>query len=343
MDIFNLTNDFTPYYDLNDSLADIYNSAYIDTWRYISSISWYIMMLVTTSSIFILFRVLYLLTAHRRSNYFPFLVSMSFAHLIIFFMCKFALYVINVTSCYANWGWVMMYGQRFAIVMHGCKGKKLSLLYSILAKTNQILSFSPILIKEITISVGPDEAYVSHCGPDTNLVKAEYFQWIVMGESILTYVIPSVVTIAADMGLLLKLQNMSKFNLTSSEKLRSGYYSKAATISSNILDKEISSRKRRNRAMKRCLIMATVQMLFNLPHYIFQTVDSFSLVRSTNDGSIFYLYADASFYLIYLLQFPMMLVYVTMLCPKQRTCSISAPNKKRTIIITIQKKLIYND
>lgn len=69
--------------------------------------------------------------------------------------------------------------------------------------------------------------------------------------------------------------------------------------------------RRRQRAIRRCLMLATMQLLLNLPNYVLQLVDEFTMLRQTSrQFAVFYLYADAIFYLFYLSQYPMIAVYV---------------------------------
>lgn len=70
---------------------------------------------------------------------------------------------------------------------------------------------------------------------------------------------------------------------------------------------------RRQRAIRRCLLMATIQLLLNLPNYVLQLVDEFACLRNSETSSVFYVYADAVFYILYLLQFPMLAIYVHLL------------------------------
>lgn len=58
-------------------------------------------------------------------------------------------------------------------------------------------------------------------------------------------------------------------------------------------------------------MLATMQLLLNLPNYVLQLVDEFSNLRATSQRFVeFYLYADALFYLMYLSQYPMLAIYV---------------------------------
>jgi len=56
--------------------------------------------------------------------------------------------------------------------------------------------------------------------------------------------------------------------------------------------------------------MATINLLLNLPNYVLQLMDELLNLWLTRDTSIFYIYADAIAYILYIVQFPMVAVYV---------------------------------
>ena len=78
------------------------------------------------------------------------------------------------------------------------------------------------------------------------------------------------------------------------------------------------SNRRRHQAMRRCLMMATIQVSLNAPYYTLQLCDEiFSLRTSTH----VYLYLDAFLYFIYLTQFSMIYFYTNLLVsPRGKSC-----------------------
>ncbi|EFO89377.1 hypothetical protein CRE_20504 [Caenorhabditis remanei] len=78
------------------------------------------------------------------------------------------------------------------------------------------------------------------------------------------------------------------------------------------------SNRRRHQAMRRCLMMATIQVSLNAPYYTLQLCDEiFSLRTSTH----VYLYLDAFLYFIYLTQFSMIYFYTNLLVsPRGKIC-----------------------
>ncbi|ETN84242.1 hypothetical protein NECAME_06986, partial [Necator americanus] len=67
---------------------------------------------------------------------------------------------------------------------------------------------------------------------------------------------------------------------------------------------------RRQRAIRRCLFMATIQMILNAPYYTLQLIDEIYSLQSTPSGLVSYLYMDAVLYLLYLCQFPFVSLYI---------------------------------
>uniref|UniRef100_A0A0N5CAS6 G_PROTEIN_RECEP_F1_2 domain-containing protein n=1 Tax=Strongyloides papillosus TaxID=174720 RepID=A0A0N5CAS6_STREA len=374
MEVFEISENTT--LNIFDNGMNIYDEEYLLIWVQVSEISWYVLVFLSTFSIIILLYAIKVLCNHKKSPYYPFLITMIISHIIMlltltlkltnvsfkyfqgYFECKLALYVSNVTSCFCHWTWVMMYGQRLAIIINPYSGTKSGHFLKILLHTNRILlitaifslvtqTFSPILITDIPILDANGKRTGGYCDADNELVSKTQLKWIVFFELMTTFFLPSSITIMSDVGLLIRLQDLSGFNVTSSARLGNKYSKKnteseielrcptpilnqnrnhSDDIETNCFEtiKILSEsslkkcKKRRNKAIKRCLIMASIQILFNIPHYLFNTLDTFEIFGNLTNHSIFYVYADAVSYVIYLLQFPMMLVYVYLLCPNDK-------------------------
>uniref|UniRef100_A0A0N5A3X2 G_PROTEIN_RECEP_F1_2 domain-containing protein n=1 Tax=Parastrongyloides trichosuri TaxID=131310 RepID=A0A0N5A3X2_PARTI len=361
-------------YKIEDSGVHKYDDEYLSTWVFVSEISWYVLVLLSILSILILLHTIKVLLKHKKSPYYPFLITMIVAHIIMlltltlkltnvsfdyfhgYFECKLALYISNVTSCFCHWTWVMMYAQRLAIIINPYSGTRCKRIWKMLLHTNGILmttaifslitqTFSPILITDMPVLDGNGNRTGGYCDADDKVVSKTQLKWIVLFELITTFFLPSSITIVTDLGLLIHLKQLSGFKVTSSAKLGKNYKRNTSSsieikvLSDSMLQQQRPStetsendcfdtikilsesglkkcKKRRNRAIKRCLVMASIQVLFNLPHYLCNTLDTFELLENLTSNSVVYVYADAVSYVIYLLQFPMMLVYVNMLCPK---------------------------
>lgn len=84
-------------------------------------------------------------------NYFYHFKLFNFAKRNIFLgniMCKLTAYITNVTSCYSNWLWVMMFAQRFAHIffpMHRVKADEGGKLLRILDDTRILILITGLM------------------------------------------------------------------------------------------------------------------------------------------------------------------------------------------------------
>ncbi|TMS37604.1 hypothetical protein L596_004501 [Steinernema carpocapsae] len=322
----------------------------LTTWMTLSKFLWWLVLFIIVTSVPVLYHALVTMLRHKTSHYFHFLTSMIIANLLMLFaiclnlisdylfqnlkgalMCKVTAFITNTTACYVNWVWVMMFAQRFVYVFFPVGHSRIQYLVNFIEDTQKLLivtgimalftqSWSPILMTENIIRNQGGQIVGSFCGPDTNMVSEHLFKWIAVAESMLTYAIPFFVTVITDMAVVGWNHRGTKFTVISSENMKSQNATVTTSLNPGIAAPssfKIQSEKslmrchaRRQRAMRRCLVMATIQLLLNTPYYILQLADEFVALRATKSGYIFYLYADAIFYLLYLVQFPMIAIYV---------------------------------
>ncbi|KAK0398005.1 hypothetical protein QR680_002382 [Steinernema hermaphroditum] len=318
----------------------------LTTWMTISKFLWWLVLFIIITSVPVLSHALTTMLKNRTSHYFHFLTSMIVANLLMLFaiclnlvsdylfhslkgalMCKTTAFITNTTACYVNWVWVTMFAQRFVYVFFPMGHKRIQWLVTFIEDTRKLLiitgimalftqSWSPILMTENLIRNQGGQIVGSFCGPNTNMVSEHLFKWIAVAESMLTYAIPFFITVVTDMAVVGWNQKGAKFTVISTENMKSQANSSSTGLtppSSFKIQSEKSLLRchtRRQRAMRRCLMMATIQLLLNTPYYILQLADEFVALRATKSGYIFYLYADAIFYLLYLVQFPMIAIYV---------------------------------
>ncbi|KAI1714152.1 7 transmembrane receptor (rhodopsin family) domain-containing protein [Ditylenchus destructor] len=376
-------------YETGDAAFGSHSPTTLALWATISQILWWTVLLVSSVSLPILAHALYvMLHKFHKSNYFHFLTAMivldllmllsilfnllsdyAFAALKGSVMCKITAFITNVTSCYSNWLWVMMFAQRFVHIffpMHRWRGKiedegtffrtlddtpKLILITGIMAAGTQM--WAPFLMTEVLILSPQGTVQGCYCGPDSTLVNKNLFKWIAAVESIWTYAMPFVITLLTDLAVLIyfPLDSSKRFTTISTEEVLTKKKSTSGSqhqllvsnpcansilphcarrnsilsstqsncaLSSAVQSLKIQSEdsirqthKRRQRAMRRCVALASFQLLLNLPNYVLQLVDEFSNLRLTSQQFIvFYLYADALFYLLYLSQYPMLAIYI---------------------------------
>ncbi|PAV90345.1 hypothetical protein WR25_25173 isoform A [Diploscapter pachys] len=250
-------------------------------------------------------------------------------------MCKILLFSSNTAACFVNWTWLMMFAQRCIVLFFPLKRssggvfgfvrntKKLLLATAAMACLTQ--SWSLLLVTERIVH---DDATI--CERDTGLLSDYGYRWIAVYEAFSSYVLPFFATIVADLAVIV-WQKKSGFTLLSSDNVRKRIAGKMSlrrdedselqqslTQSTHSECFKIQSsqsikatNKRRQRAIRRCLIMATVQVILNGPYYTLQLLDE--VYRLSEQHFEYYLYADAFLYLIYLCQFPMIAVYLSSL------------------------------
>uniref|UniRef100_A0A914CCA2 G-protein coupled receptors family 1 profile domain-containing protein n=1 Tax=Acrobeloides nanus TaxID=290746 RepID=A0A914CCA2_9BILA len=178
----------------------------------------------------------------------------------------------------------------------------------------------PLIMKEIRIVSDNGRVQGTYCGADTKLMAKSLFKWLGLADSLFSYAVPFSITLLTDMAVLVcRTQDNKKFKLLSSDNMDHGKGIKVTgstrrQYQSFKIQSEESKRasaERRQHEIRRCLTIATVQLVLNLPNYMLQLVDEFVSLQSSN--SLMYLVADAIFYLFYLSQFPMLAVYVHLL------------------------------
>ncbi|KHN79832.1 hypothetical protein Tcan_07581 [Toxocara canis] len=252
------------------------------------------------------------------------------------FMCKFSAFATNASACFVNWSWLSMFLQRFVHIFFpmsssarrgnvcmklwflviGDSGKLLAVVAMIATLTQ---AWTPILLTENTL----DSVDSVYCGPDTRLVNRSIFKTIAIIESTVTYTLPFVLTLLTDISVLVwRSSTRSQFTLITSEALKQHQHTQCKNNTAknrlqlaNISFKIQSERsiqyfeRRRNRSMKRCLLMATTNLLLNLPNFLLQLCDELLNLRLSEANSIFYIYADAIAYTLYMLQFPIFALY----------------------------------
>ncbi|KAK6752114.1 hypothetical protein RB195_003496 [Necator americanus] len=138
------------------------------------------------------------------------------------------------------------------------------------------------------------------------------YKWVALFEALVTYVCPFVCTLIADLLVLCWGQKSNKFTVLSSDSVCKHTCSHELAHGLKIQSRESLqlTHLRRQRAIRRCLFMATIQMILNAPYYTLQLIDEIYSLQSTPSGLVSYLYMDAVLYLLYLCQFPFVSLYI---------------------------------
>ncbi|CAD5228287.1 unnamed protein product [Bursaphelenchus xylophilus] len=327
-------------------VADAEAQQYVlQLWISVSQFLWWMILVISGLTVPTLVYALYtMLTKYKKSNYFHFLAPMIILDLInlttvicnLFsdsykfmngsFMCRLTAFLTNATMCCVNWLWVMMFTQRFAHIFFSIhRSKKGRLLF--LTDSKKLLTFTivmslmtqiwaPMVMTEHRIPSTGDNMEATYCSVDLTLINPELYKWIAAAESLWTYLVPFVITVLTDFAVLMFTRESKWFTTISTQSVAAKSRMSSIPVSIKIQSEEgmKAAHRRRRQAIRRCLVLATTQLLLNMPNYVLQVVDEFTGLRGKNgDMAIMYLYADAFLYGLYMLQFPILAVFVRLL------------------------------
>ncbi|TMS37619.1 hypothetical protein L596_004515 [Steinernema carpocapsae] len=259
-------------------------------------------------------------------------------------MCKLTAFTTNASACFVHWVWVGMFVQRFTYIFYPLRSRRNvvatrksigSWMWCLMDDSSKLIaitaiwaivtqSWTPLLIAENRVSTNTQDGVF--CGPDTTIVDPTIFKVIVLIESAFTYAIPFFITLFSDIAVLFWRNsvcvNPPQFTLITLESLGTSRSlmgpntdGTAPLAESQYLkiqsDRSIQKyQSRRHRAICRCLLMTSINLLLNLPTFVLQILDEFLVLRLSVENSVFYIYADAISYVLYLLQFPLVSVYI---------------------------------
>ncbi|CAJ0936276.1 unnamed protein product, partial [Mesorhabditis belari] len=306
---------------------------FLATWMFVSRIQYWLVLIFAFLSVLILVVAVWIVLRIKRSHYFYFLLSIVCADLAMLtiillellsqtlfplmkgpLLCKAMHFFSNVAATFVNWTWVLMFVQRFALVFFPLKrvdrgvfgvlnsSKKLLLINLAFSSITQ--SWALLLITEKEIEGG-----LVVCERDARWLSERGFQMVAVGEAVATYVLPFLATLATDLTVLMWNYRTTRFTLVTTDgiKYKSSNDCEGFKIQSS---KGIESRERRRQAaIRRCLAMATIQAALNAPHYALQVIDELCQLSTSRFAKTYY-YMDAVLYQLYLMQFPIVILYI---------------------------------
>ncbi|VDL78226.1 unnamed protein product [Nippostrongylus brasiliensis] len=312
-------------------------------WVMVSQVQFWLILIIIFISVVVISWAMVTLFQLKKSHHFQFLIWIIFADLTTLFiilidilsqsvflsikgpfLCKILLFFSNTAACFVNWLWLVMFVQRSAVILFPMKRDSSGLL-GFLRNTKKLIvatvivaivtqSWPLVLVTERHVSTG-DGVIAVTCERDTRIMSDQGFKWVALFEALITYVCPFVCTMVADLLVLCCYQSSNKFVVLSSDHVTT-----QGKFHDNLEGLKIQSREsirlthlRRQRAIRRCLFMATVQVILNAPYYTLQLIDEVYSLQSTPSGLLTYLYADAVLYLLYLCQFPLVSLYIATL------------------------------
>ncbi|KAL6737739.1 hypothetical protein Aduo_011357 [Ancylostoma duodenale] len=312
-------------------------------WMMVSRVQFWLILIIIFVSVAVIARALFTLFRLKRSHHFQFLVWIIFADLTTLFiilidimsqslfismkgpiLCKVLVFISNAAACFVNWVWLVMFVQRCAAILFPLKRDRRG-FFGILLNTKKLIigtaivailtqSWPLALVTERYVSTG-DGLIAVTCERDTRIMSDQDYKWVALFEALVTYVCPFVCTMIADLLVLCWGQKSNKFTVLSSDSV-----CKHGSVHQPVDGLKIQSREsirvsnlRRQRAIRRCLFMATIQVILNAPYYTLQLIDEIYSLQSSPSGLIPYLYLDAVLYLLYLCQFPLVSLYIATL------------------------------
>ncbi|GMR62837.1 hypothetical protein PMAYCL1PPCAC_33032, partial [Pristionchus mayeri] len=353
------------------------------TWQFVSEVQYWIVLSVVLLTLPLIVVGVLRMRRLRRSHYYHFLLGICIANLVslstilvdivgpsIFpnmkgnLTCKVTPFLMNIAACFANWTFVVMFAQRFAVLLfplkqmaqQGCIGFLLDarrLLAVVLLFSITTQSWTLVLMTNREFANENGRAMVI-CETDLTWIDPTTATWMSVLEMASTYLLPFICTLIVDLGVLIwSKQFTTKFNenvvsrstqVTSSGRATShmvllrGSSNNCSTTAMKKKSHEQESgmkiqsaesvrlcNKKRGKAIKRCLMMATFQVLINLPYHTLQVFDEIYDFANDPDWFAFYFYADALMYLIYLLQYPAVLVHIEFLISDSARTSRKSP------------------
>ncbi|CAI4223820.1 unnamed protein product [Auanema sp. JU1783] len=341
-------------------------------WLFVSRIQYWMCLIFIIISLIVLTKAFLLLLNLRRSNYFQFLISIMasyFITLIIILvdiisqslfismngpvLCKILVFLSNVAACFANWCWLVMYLQRCVYLLFPLKrcqkgymsfiqsSPKLLITCLLLATITQ--TWSLVLVTERQFRT--DEGYIgTTCERDTEKLNPEGYKWVALLEAVSTYACPFICTLFLDLGVLIWRSRSSTFSVISADSVCKKEQSRLleARESMKIQSSQsiLSCTQRRQRAIRRCLVMATVQVLLNAPYYTLQYLDEVYSLQSSKDTLVFYVCSDAFLYFLYLCQYPLLTVYVSSLSSDMKRANTPSVPASPNIRVSVKYKNI---
>ncbi|CAB3397834.1 unnamed protein product [Caenorhabditis bovis] len=310
---------------MNTNLSEEF---YLEEWASSSRLLFYIIVAISAITLPVLVAILVIMRPHRNSQYYPYmcaiiianfaLLSAVFFHVLSentsiiydllpgFLICKLSVFGVNASSCFIHWTWVAMYSQRFIHVFFPLHSRRKpprnswKTIFYILIGSMLVQLWSLLIITELSYK----NSQGTYCAADAYFKSSS--KTIVLVDSTLTFFIPFLLTVFADISVLISQTPWHpSFKLMSADNLRNNNRSDNIKIVSKFNLE--SYEKRRSIAIKRCLISATVTLSLNLPNYLLQVIDEFYSLREHPDifNRSLFLRIDAAFYILYLLQFPL--------------------------------------
>ncbi|CAB3398707.1 unnamed protein product [Caenorhabditis bovis] len=316
------------------------NQAFIDEWTISSRLLFYTVVIISVMALPMLVASLIYVMLRRKSQFVSYLCSILSANMVLLgtlfasviiekmniiddwlpgsISCKATAFLVNTSSCFIHWTWVVMYAQRFLFVFYPLRArrsrwKSYYILTGVLISSALLQLWTLLFITSRHVDVSFHDVERIYCGDDPSYSSSKII--IIFVECVIAFFIPLTLTILADISVLMfKNSCHEQFTLVANEEIGDGTrkQSNMKIVSSNTIR---SSERRRSMAIRRCLASATINLLLNLPNYSLQLFDEFYPLRNnpSTDVRRKFLKIDAFVYILYLLQFLISPLYIFIL------------------------------
>ncbi|CCD62201.1 G-protein coupled receptors family 1 profile domain-containing protein [Caenorhabditis elegans] len=321
---------------------DAERDAFIKEWTATSQLLYYTVICVSVVTLPALIFMFIVLRKYKKSNYYHFLCAIMAGNFVLLatifsnvisdrnvmifagiipgvVVCKLSAFLVNTSSFFVHWAWVAMYVQRFLHVFFplrshraGDKSKEIIGVLFAFSVISQL--WTPILITEL--SVGADASSGTYCAEDPRIFGEITLRYLIFFECFMTFFLPLVLTVITDFSVLIMRNpctSKNAFTLISADEIvHHESTDEKSPLKIVHKSKIMLDIRRRNDAIRRCLLLATVTLLLNLPNYSLQLIDEFYHFRESEDlaDRRRFVRADAIVYIIYLLQFPTVPLYM---------------------------------
>uniref|UniRef100_A0A914WIX8 G-protein coupled receptors family 1 profile domain-containing protein n=1 Tax=Plectus sambesii TaxID=2011161 RepID=A0A914WIX8_9BILA len=258
-------------------------------------------------------------------------------------LCKAMVFSTNVAAFFTNWCWVLIWGRRFLAIYQPLRQFRYkrssrktitSILLALLVVAVVVQVWGILFTTEYNVDG------MVYCELDHALTSYATIKWVVLAETVVGYGVPFLLIVLADALVLYRAFGPDLFTTVTSEQLSNSsgsgirnnsgvpiQWDTAKIISEHRMKERV---KRKHSLILRCVMAASLDMLFNLPDYSIQIIDNFISLREDPDYMRLYYSLEAATYVLYFLQYPMIAVYIRWLLEDYKSQS-DRSNKRKEV------------
>ncbi len=229
-------------------------------------------------------------------------------------LCRVSAFAMNVSNFFTNWCWLFLWGERYLAVQFPMWHLRTRTRYTRLLLI--LLLF--VLIAEcwsLIVITEREEGGVTSCQRDNRTLSEDAVKWLTLAEALLSYALPFLMITVADLSLFCRIY------VTKPTLVQMGREDQQAIPDSvAFLPKEYQKNQMRKRkgAMRRTILSATLDIVLNLPLYVLHLLDNFVPIDSLFLDFLTKSYVESAAYILFYLQYPLIVVYVRFLAEDLR-------------------------